>query len=65
MQNLRQPFQFDRGIVRFEENLSFVTEAVYTYSESLANGKRKSPSILKKSVGFQPNTVSFASFRLL
>ena len=60
----RQPL-FVKGIGRFEEKAMFATEAVYTYSESSANSGRKSSLKLKKSVGFQPNTVSVTSFCLV
>lgn len=58
MHNLRR--SFDKGIDRFEKKLSFVTKAVYTYSESSTNGNRKSLLFLKKSVGFQPLTITIA-----
>ena len=34
---------FIKGIGRFEEEASFATEAVFTYSESSANSGRKRP----------------------
>lgn len=39
---------------------SLATEAVYKYSESSANGGRKSRKIMKKSEGFQPYYLVFA-----
>ena len=38
-------FFFDKGLDRFEEKASFVTEGVQGYDESSANGGRKSPFI--------------------
>ncbi len=34
MQNLRQPLWFDKGIGRFEQEVSFATEGVQRYDES-------------------------------
>ena len=48
MKNLRQPLRFDKGIGRFEEEVSFATEGVYTYAESSANGVAKRPESVKK-----------------
>ena len=43
----------------------FATEGVQMYDESSANIGRKRPLKTKKSGGFQPITVSFASFSLV
>ena len=58
-------FSLTKGIGRFEEEASFVTEDVQRYDESSTNGGRKRPLKMKKSGGFQHITVSFASFCLL
>ena len=62
---MRQPLQFDKGIGRFEEKATFATEGVQRYVDSSANGGRKSPLNLKKSVGFQPKYCLIVCFWLV